>query len=329
MAFPWLAEPPLHRLDLSADAMADRAARATAAGGVWLKRDDLLLDGVGTKARKLAPFFAEAQHTGTGIRTYGGPFSNHLHATARLGHELGVATQGVVRGSHGAETPTLIDCRAWGMELTRISKAEYDRQTEAVRERAFVPPAEANCAAGWLTIPPGGAHPWAIAACAVLGDALANQITATLSPAQPVVVVVPAGYGTTAAGLAEGLARTLAPSRQVALWVVPAATPLDAATRARLEGLARTHEGADSPVEVSLRASRFTRFAPRNPELAAAAKRFHAAWGVLLDPIYTIKAMDVVMDAWRDPAIHAATQFVVIHTGGLQGWSGVSPRLPG
>ncbi len=58
------------------------------------------------------------------ILSFGGAYSNHLHALAYAGHVSGIKTIGILRGEE-VKNPTLDDCQAWGMALHFISRAEY------------------------------------------------------------------------------------------------------------------------------------------------------------------------------------------------------------
>ena len=95
---------------------------------VDIKRDDLLHSVVsGNKWRKLKYLLADAKDKQCSkIITMGGNWSNHLHAVAYAGKELGFKTTGLVRAhAEQALTPTLKDCERWGMELRFTTRKEY------------------------------------------------------------------------------------------------------------------------------------------------------------------------------------------------------------
>ncbi|MBP6456204.1 MAG: pyridoxal-phosphate dependent enzyme [Chitinophagaceae bacterium] len=62
------------------------------------------------------------------IISFGGAFSNHLHALAFAGKKFGLKTIGIVRGEK-VENETLNDCKNWGMELHFISREAYRSKT--------------------------------------------------------------------------------------------------------------------------------------------------------------------------------------------------------
>ena len=83
---------------------------------IWLRREDLIKEKVtGNKFRKLKYNLIEAKKMNSkAILTFGGAFSNHLHATALMGYIVGIKTYGIVRGNEWKEklkeNPTLINC---------------------------------------------------------------------------------------------------------------------------------------------------------------------------------------------------------------------------
>lgn len=310
MPFADLPQPPT---PLSALTLPTAAAQGLR---VLLKRDDLLTpQPAGSKLRKLAPLIAEMRRRGArGLRTYGGPFSNHLHAVAALGHAMGFATYGVVRGEQLRETPTLADCRAWGMTLAPMAKRDFDRMVAAMATRDHAQAADG--AQPWYDVPAGAAHPLSVAGCAQLGHEIATQVASAYPETRHLLVVVAAGYGTTAAGVIAGLAEA---ERAATVWVVPAAA---GPAHASLADIAGKLPQAPAAVTYDIRASRFARFADADPARLAFTARFEHDHGIALDPIYTVKMMDVIYASLARGDLARGTTVVGIHTGGLQGWRG-------
>ena len=135
-------------------------------------------------------YFLEAWQRGdfSHILTYGGAWSNHLHATAYLCHRLGIPCTGVVRGE--TSSLTLEDCRAWGMELRFVSRQAYATGVEA--------PDDA------LVIPEGGGGELGVAGAALVPDRIPgfDQFTHILCAV---------GTGTTL----QGIARRALPGQRV------------------------------------------------------------------------------------------------------------------
>ena len=102
---------------------------------VLIFRDDLNHTTVsGNKLHKLAPNIELAQARNcNAILSFGGPYSNHLHALAWACNEQGLASTGVIRGElHKNLTPTLKDCVKWGMRLVPCQRKDYRKFREAL-----------------------------------------------------------------------------------------------------------------------------------------------------------------------------------------------------
>ena len=95
---------------------------------ITLKREDLLHPTVsGNKFRKLKYNLRQAQAKGYHtLLTFGGPFSNHLAATAAAAKIEGLKSIGIVRGEEARKlNPTLQFCKDQGMTLHSISRLDY------------------------------------------------------------------------------------------------------------------------------------------------------------------------------------------------------------
>ena len=97
-----------------------------------LRRDDVVdTELSGNKAYKLF-YHLQAARAGqlNRILSFGGAYSNHLHALAFAGKRFGFNTLGVIRGEAPKSlSPTLQDAREAGMELLFINRAEYRRKS--------------------------------------------------------------------------------------------------------------------------------------------------------------------------------------------------------
>lgn len=108
---------------------------------LWLKRDDLLHPVIsGNKWRKLKYILQHAVSLNTRkIISMGGAYSNHLHALAYAGHELGLETLGIIRGERPEVlNPSLRDMREWGMALEFVSRSDY-RQLRTYKQYQALP----------------------------------------------------------------------------------------------------------------------------------------------------------------------------------------------
>ena len=95
---------------------------------LFLKREDLTDPYIsGNKFRKLKYNLIEAREKGYDtLLTFGGAYSNHIHALAYAGHKFVFKTIGIIRGEETlALNPTLKDAKAFGMDLHYVSRANY------------------------------------------------------------------------------------------------------------------------------------------------------------------------------------------------------------
>ena len=262
----------------------------------------------GNKARKLKYPLIEAQQGGIRrIVSMGGAYSNHLHALAFAGEMLGFRTYGLIRGTHPEVlSPTLLDCQNWGMQLQFVSRETY-RQLRSMKAVEVLALASQQCGIEFtptdsIWLPEGGS-----AALALSGVVeLAREI-----PASYDVVMLAAGTGATAAGIAAGLSA----GEVWAVSVLKQAAHLRANARrlsaeaclkqARpIRWLTRFHHGGYAKVPL---------------ELQSFCERFSKNTSIRIEPVYTGKVFYALEQLLKEGRIRAGQKVLVIHTGGLQG----------
>ena len=217
--------------------------------------------------------------SGLPVVTFGGPYSNHLVATAYACRERGIACTGIVRGEEPAVlSPTLLDCLAYGMKLEFVPRASY----RSLREFP-----------GAVVIPEGGAGP-----LGVRGAALILQEAPSFTH-----VVCAVGTGTTL----QGLDSALRPGQQAIGVPVIAVPPADRAAFDASLGL--------SPASSLLHGFAFGGYGRHTPELLGFMNNWFARFGIPLDFVYTAKAAFALSVLDFPPGSHV----LFLHTGGLQG----------
>ena len=103
---------------------------------IWCKRDDLLHPIIsGNKWRKLLkPLQTFVRKPPVHIVSFGGPYSNHLHALSYCCKELGIPFTAVIRGAylqHQTRNPCLQDLQDWNTNLLFVDKPTYKKRTQA------------------------------------------------------------------------------------------------------------------------------------------------------------------------------------------------------
>ncbi|WP_245849870.1 1-aminocyclopropane-1-carboxylate deaminase/D-cysteine desulfhydrase [Oceanimonas doudoroffii] len=263
-----------------------------------VQRDDRLHVSIsGNKWRKLKYVLRQAlSERATGLLSFGGAWSNHLHALAAAGHALGLPTVGVVRGEpEYAANPTLTDARAWGMALEFVDRQGYRRRHDS----GFLAELAARYP-GFYLIPEGGSCALALPGVAELWREL---------PACDRLVLPVASGGTLAGLLSARPERTVITGYAVLKgqgWLADTVCGLhppaagDAGWQLRLDH----HGGGYAKC--------------RDADRRAIVELSHTL-NLPLEPVYSGKAM---LGLFRDiEAGHytSGSHLVFLHTGGLQG----------
>ncbi len=282
-----------------------------AAGSLWIKRDDLVgLGGGGNKVRKLERLCADALARGaTTLVTTGAAQSNHARLTAAAGARLGLDVELVLAGTPDAATAgNLVLDRLLGARLHWAGAVSHEDLETIAAERVATLRTQGVRA---FAVPYGGTNASAAAAYADAGREAVDQ----LPGARHHVVAV--GSGGTLAGLAAGLG-----ARRV-LGVDTGATT---DPRRRVESLVR-ELGAD-PTGLRLRTDQVgDGYSTVTEAVRAALLTAARSDGLILDPIYTGRALAGLVAAVADGDIAPDDTVLFWHTGGLPGLFGSSQAV--
>ena len=291
---------------------ADRlgAALGIEAGRLWVKRDDVNgLGGGGNKVRKLEYLVADALAQGCDtLVTGGGRQSNHCRITAAAANRLGLRCT-IVLTSPRPSTPTgnvLLD-EVLRPDIVWAGERDYYGAEAAIEETCDRLAAEGRKP---YRMPIGGASTVGALGYVRAGLELVDQLGADGPPA---LVVVADGSGGTHAGLVAGLG-----SHDVVLGVDVGTRPdLDERVPEKAsEAAARV--GLPAPVgEVRLDHDRYgPGYGAPTGECREALHLAATTEGLLLDPVYTGKAMAGLVAAARSGALPPVGPIVFVHTGG-------------
>jgi 1-aminocyclopropane-1-carboxylate deaminase len=136
---------------------------------LFLKREDLTDPYIsGNKYRKLRYNILSAQNQSFRmLLTFGGAFSNHIHAVAYAGHKFGLKTIGIIRGEPTQVlNPTLQDAVRFGMHLKYVSRSQFRTLME---DRGYIDSLKRHYGPFYL-IPEGGSNSLAVKGCAEIVD---------------------------------------------------------------------------------------------------------------------------------------------------------------
>ncbi len=272
---------------------------------LYIKREDKIHPSVsGNKYRKLKYNLIEAknQHKNT-LLTFGGAFSNHIAATAAAGKEFGFKTIGVIRGEELVdkidENPTLAFAKANGMHLHFVSRDEYNQKESLTFKNKL------NLQFGsYYLLPEGGTNTLAVQGC----EEILTEADLDFN-----VICVPVGTGGTMAGLIN----SSHPHQKIIGF---------SALKGDFLGNKIRRWTSKTNWEIT-DAFCFGGYAKVDIELISFINDFKKRTGIPLDPVYTGKMMYGIFQMLRDQKIQKNSRILAIHTGGLQGISGMNLRL--
>lgn len=269
-----------------------------------VKREDLLHPFVsGNKYRKLKYNLKEAKHLGFNtILTFGGAFSNHIAAVAYAGFTAGFKTIGIIRGEELANktnNATLKFAKKHGMCFKFVSRQAYrDKSSQYFIEKLRI------AFGDFYLIPEGGTNMLAVKGCQEIlkkEDNIYNTICCAV------------GTG----GTISGLINCSQPSQQVLGF--PA-----------LKGTFLNEDITKFVTKTNWRLCNqyhFGGYAKINLKLIEFINNFKTENNIQLDPIYTGKMLFGIIDLIKQGYFLKGTKILAIHTGGLQGISGINARL--
>ena len=274
-----------------------------------VKRDDCTgLALGGNKARKLEHLCAEALAAGCDtLVTGGGPQSNHVRMTTAAANRLGLGCHVALAGT-AATRPSgnlLLD-QVLGAQLHFVGPVDYYELEAAI---GAVVAHVADQGHRPFAIPVGGASVTGVVAYADAVDELYDQLGADSVD----VIVVADGSGGTHAGLLAGIN-----GRARVVGVDVGTRPdLDAVVpRLAAEAAARTGR-LPPPSRADIDHDRFgSGYGAVTDTAVEAIELIGRLEGVVLDPVYTGKAMAGLLAAVRDGRIGSDETVVFWHTGG-------------
>lgn len=287
--------------------------RLMAAGvELFVRRDDAIDREIsGNKFYKLFFNLRAAREQGFDhLLSFGGAYSNHLHALAAAGHRYGFHTTGVIRGERPARlSATLEQAEAWGMRLVFVSRDDYRNKTQP----QFIDNLQARLGKFYL-VPEGGANLAGARGVQVLGQALEQQLNGDYT-----AVCMACGTGTSLAGLASGIDVT---KSALGFSVLKGEGGLGADIAACYRQLQGQKKGANWRLISGFHAGGYGK---KHPEyLTKFWKMFEQESGILLDPVYTLKMFWGIDCLVQQGYWSRGSRIVAIHSGGLQGRSGFS-----
>ena len=242
--------------------------------------------------------------------TFGGAYSNHIHAVAAAGRLLGFETIGVIRGERAPVlSPTLVYAESQGMTLHFVTRQAYNNKAE----NDFVANLKNICGDFYL-IPEGGSNALALTGVNEVIDEIDRQL-----PGADYVCSA-CGTGGTLAGLVS-----VSTERKRSIIGFPV---LKNASWMYQDILALLNK-----VEIenwSLKLDyHFGGYAKYDSVVTEFIRKFKTEFSIQLEPIYTGKMMFGIFDLIKKGDFPEGSTIVALHTGGLQGLAGIEQLKTG
>ncbi|WOG26090.1 1-aminocyclopropane-1-carboxylate deaminase/D-cysteine desulfhydrase [Endozoicomonas sp. 8E] len=260
----------------------------------------------GNKWFKLKYFLIEAHSRK--IRTllsFGGAWSNHLHAMAAAGYRFGFQTIGIIRGEKPAKSSAMLqDAERWGMRLIYVSRADYKKRYETEYQHALLKQLSLSLDQ-LMIVPEGGSGEQGVRGCEDILDA------GSIQASEYDEIWLACGTGATMAGIirsagSDTRVRGVAVLRgagflkdDIQQYLSPTATRWNLELDYHCGGYGKT-----------------------TPGLIQFILEFERETGVPLDPVYTGKLFFALKKMAQLGGLSGISRLLLIHTGGLQGRRG-------
>lgn len=295
---------------------------------LWAKRDDLIHPIIsGNKWRKLAEIFTHAESLPQRIISFGGGYSNHLHALAYTCHTLGIPFHAIIRGNYAEHlTPCLRDIISWHGECIWSTKFDYKRRHDA----DYLDTLQSQYPDA-LIIPEGGASLMALSGVAQSVEELTRQMQGFSQ--QRNLIITPVATAATLAGIIHGVAHAQNKGQLQHTDILGIAV-LKPHSQESADYLVQATEqllhSAQTPSEVigtdpilfpswSISLDYHTGgYAKSSTELNDFCTKFSHD-NFIIEPVYSGKSFYALQDLLKNQQLDHYDNIIIYHTGGLQG----------
>ena len=271
---------------------------------LFIKREDLIHPLVsGNKFRKLKYNLLEAKDKGyKQVLSFGGAFSNHIHALSAAGSLMGFKTIGIIRGEkQEILNPTLKFASENGMQLEWISRELY--RDKHLPE--FLATIKEKFPRTYI-IPEGGTNELAIKGC--------EEILQDISFNPDFICTAVGTGGSIAVFINSSLSnqKVLGFSALKGEWIKDEVKKLVSNAYSNWEVFTDYHFGG---------------YAKMTSELIQFIDEFHSETNIRLEPIYTGKMFYGIKKMCESNLFIPNSRILTLHTGGLQGLGGLHNKI--
>lgn len=275
---------------------------------VFFRRLDLIHPLVsGNKFYKLKYNIREAQRQGKeGLLTFGGAYSNHIHAVAAAAYLINLKSIGFIRGEESSSSnPTLSFAEDKGMVLKFLDRSSYRGKNDP----KFLQKIEAEYPEYYI-VPEGGTNNIAIKGASEILQKEDRGFTH---------ILVPIGTGGTFSGMLQCL--------NIDQELIGISVLKGAFINESINSILANHQIQTKGSFKIFDQFHFGGYAKFDMKLIEFIKEFHKQTGILLDPIYTGKMAYALFELAKERYFPSGSKILCIHTGGLQGIKGFNNRF--
>ncbi|REL29001.1 pyridoxal-phosphate dependent enzyme [Thalassotalea euphylliae] len=278
---------------------------------VFIKRDDLIHPIIsGNKWRKLQGNLAFAkQAKKRGVLSFGGAYSNHLHALAYACQQYQLSAIAIVRGEAKYQSNyTLSWAKHWGMNLQFVDRQTYRQRSELGYLKSLQAAYPDH-----LVVPEGGSNEYALSGLATLVSELNQQVDYD-------TLMLPVGSGGTIAGLIK------ADQNQhhiLGIAVLKQADYLIGHINQLLGTTPSTSPYTNWQLNTERHRGGYGKF---SHEDCLRLAQFTAFTDIPFEPIYSGKMLLALLDLIEQGYFPSGHRITLLHTGGIQGLGGQLER---
>lgn len=271
---------------------------------VTVKRDDLLHPIIsGNKWRKLKHALIPAIEANTQhIISFGGGFSNHVHALGYCCQQLNIQFTAIIRGDYSKNpSPMLLDLAAWNANIHYVDRKTYQQRAEPDYLKTLqqqYPNA--------LIIPEGGSQQQALQGVGEIIQELENQYD---------YILAPVASGGTLAGLIQ---KTTQHSKQLDCQILGIAVLKGEGYLEQLV-IDLLEKGEQTKTWQINHDYHFGGYAKANNELAQFCCDFYQQTEIQIESVYSGKLFFALRDLINKGYFPQKSRILALHTGGLQG----------
>ncbi|BDX05651.1 1-aminocyclopropane-1-carboxylate deaminase [Planctobacterium marinum] len=270
---------------------------------IQVKRDDLIHPIVsGNKWRKLQALFSPwPQGKYRGIVSFGGGFSNHLHALGYMCKQYNIPFIAMVRGDYRDNlSPMLKDLSAWQSDIRWLTKQQYKQRQNHNWLSTQIEQLEDYC-----VVPEGGSGQQVHSGM----TQLVQELPETLDE-----LICPVASGGTLAGIIQAMWQLKRTTRVTGIAVlkgqnyledlVAACVTAPPAMRHPWQIMHEFHHGG---------------YAKSNAELEQFCRQFSEKSTIPVEPVYSGKLFFALQQLLNQGYFKPQSKVAILHTGGLQG----------